>query len=111
MKADISFEEFQKLDLRVGEVVSAERVTGSNNLIRLKVNLGNGFSNRNILSGIARWYKPEELTGKKFIFVVNLRPKKIIGEESQGMILCADSNHTAIAVEINDKIPEGTIIR
>jgi len=72
MKADISFEDFQKLDLRIGKVISAEAVAGSVNLLRLKVNLGNDHGVRSILSGIARWYKPKELKGKKFIFVTKI---------------------------------------
>lgn len=111
MKADIPFEDFQKLDLRVGKVISAETVTGSVNLLRLKVNLGNDHGVRNILSGIARWYKPEQLEGKKFIFVTNLETKKMMGEDSQGMILCADYDHKAVIIPVSKKIPEGTIVR
>ena len=111
MKADIPFEDFQKLDLRVGKVISAEAVAGSVNLLRLKVNLGNDHGVRNILSGIARWYKPKELKGKKFIFVTNLEAKKIMGMMSQGMILCADYDHQAVIIPVSKKIPEGTIVR
>src|SRR3990167_109651 len=111
MKADIPFEDFQKLDLRVGKVIGAEAVGGSVNLLRLKVNLGNDHGVRNILSGIARWYKPGQLEGKKFIFVTNLEAKKMMGMMSQGMILCADYDHKAVIIPVNKKIPEGTIIR
>ncbi|KKS97950.1 MAG: methionyl-tRNA synthetase, methionyl-tRNA synthetase [Candidatus Gottesmanbacteria bacterium GW2011_GWA2_43_14] len=111
MKADIPFVDFQKLDLRVGKVLSAEAVAGSTNLLRLKVNLGNDHGVRIIISGIARWYTPATLKGKKFVFVTNLEPKKLMGDESRGMILCADYDHKAVVVPVNKKIPEGTIIR
>lgn len=111
MKPQISFEDFQKLDFRVGKVIASEAVAGSANLIRLKVNLGNGMGVRNILSGIARWYTPKDLKGKKFIFITNLEAKKMMGEDSQGMILCADYDHTAKLIPLNKNIPEGTIIR
>ena len=87
MKDEVAFSDFQKLDLRVGRVVSADKVEGSTNLIRLEVDLGKECGVKKILSGIAKWYKPKQLLNKKFIFVVNLAPKKMMGEDSQGMIL------------------------
>ena len=110
-KGDISFEEFQKLDLRVGKVVEALTVEGSNNLLRLKVDLGYDYGVVQIVTGIARWYKPQDLINKKYIFNANLEAKKFMGFESCGMIICADSDHTAILIPVDDKIPEGTIVR
>ena len=66
-KDELILADFQKTDLRVGKVVEAEAVEGSKNLLRLKVNLGYDYGVRQIISGIARWYKPEELRDKKFI--------------------------------------------
>src|SRR3989304_3879692 len=95
-KADVSFSEFQKMDLRVGKVVEAEVIEGSTNLLRLKVNLGYDYGVVSIISGIARWYKPTELKNKKFIFVANLEGKKLMGNESQGMIVAGDYYHSAM---------------
>ena len=110
-KDELILADFQKTDLRVGKVVEAEAVEGSKNLLRLKVNLGYDYGVRQIISGIARLYKPEELRDKKFIFVANLEGKKLMGEESKGMIVCADYDHTAVLVPVDDNIPEGTILR
>jgi len=86
----VKFEDFQKLDFRVGRVVKAEEIEGADTLIRLKVDFGE-LGERIILSGIKKWYKPEDLKGKNYIFVFNLESKKIWGEESQGMIMAAES--------------------
>lgn len=110
-KSELTLAEFQKADLRVGKVVEASAIEGSVNLLQLKVNLGYDYGIVQILSGIARWYKPDALKNKKFIFAANLEGKKLMGIESAGMILCADSDHTAILIPVNKKIPEGTIIR
>lgn len=105
----ISFSEFQRLDLRTGKVLEAEKIPESRNLIKIKVDLGEDDP-RTILAGIAEWYQPEELINKNFIFVVNLEPKKMMGEESQGMILCADVNGKAVIIFAPD-VPPGTIVR
>ena len=89
MKPLITFDDFSKLDLRVGKVIHCEKKEGSEKLLRLKVNFGEE-GERNILSGLAMWYQPEDLINKEFIFVINLEPRKIMGEESQGMILAAE---------------------
>lgn len=82
----ISFEEFQKLDIKIGEIVSAERVPGTDKLLKLQVNLGD--ETRQLVAGIAEAYQPEDLVGKKIPILVNLEPKVIRGVESKGMILC-----------------------
>jgi len=83
----VSFEEFSKLDIRVGRIISAEPVPGSRKLIKTIVDIGG--EQRQILVGVARWYKPEELVGKLVVVVVNLKPKVMAGLVSQGMILAA----------------------
>lgn len=112
VKDVVSFADFAKLDLRVGEVITAENVEGSERLIRLKINLGKDYGERQILAGLAKWYKTENLVGKKFIIVANLEPKKMMGEESQGMMLacCPDEGEPTL-IPINKKIPEGSIVR
>jgi methionine--tRNA ligase beta chain len=105
----ISFAEFQNLDLRVGKVLQAEKIPESRSLIRMKVDLGEKEP-RNILAGIAEWYPPQELINKNFIFVANLEPKKMMGEESQGMILCGDIEGKAVLIPTPD-LPPGTVVR
>lgn len=89
MKPVINYDDFAKLDLRVGTVINCEEKEGSEKLLRLTVDFGEE-GKRNILSGIKQWYKPSALIGKQFVFVFNLAPRKMMGEESQGMILAAD---------------------
>ena len=81
----ITIDEFRKIDLRVARVVSAEQIPGSRKLLRLVVDLGG--ETRQIVAGLAEKYRPEELVGKLVIVVANLEPKRIMGVESQGMLL------------------------
>jgi methionyl-tRNA synthetase len=90
LKADITYDDFDKLDLRVGKVLAAEKVPKADKLLKLTVDLG--FEKRTILSGIAEYYKPEELVGKLVTVVANLAPRKIRGIESQGMLLMAGND-------------------
>lgn len=90
VKADIVYDDFDKIDLRVGKVLEAERVPKADKLLKLTVDLG--FEQRTILSGIAEYYKPEELVGKLVTVVANLAPRKIRGIESQGMLLMAGND-------------------
>lgn len=88
-KEYLSIEEFAKLEARIGKVLSAEAVEGSEKLIRLMLDFGEERP-RQILSGIRSWYEPETLVGKKMLFVVNLAPRKMMGLESQGMLMAVD---------------------
>lgn len=97
----ISYEEFSKLDLRVGEVVAAERIPKSSKLLKLKVSLGN--TTRQIVAGIAKYYQPEELVGKHVVIVANLQPARIFGVESQGMVLAA-SDEEGLSLVTPEKI-------
>lgn len=89
MKPIIQYDDFAKLDLRVGTILECVEKEGSEKLLRLTVDFGEEGT-RNILSGIKQWYKPTDLIGKQFVFVFNLAPRKMMGEESEGMILAAD---------------------
>ena len=106
MKPIITYEDFAKLDLRVGEVVNCEEKEGSEKLLRLTVDFGEEGA-RNILSGIKQWYNPEELKGKQFVFVFNLAPRKMMGEESQGMILAAEGKNKPMPIKPRAKVPAG----
>ena len=88
LKPEIVFDDFAKLDIRVGKVLAAEKMPKSNKLLKLTVN--SGLDTRTILSGIAQHYTPEEMVGKQVTFVANLAPRKMMGIESQGMILMAE---------------------
>jgi methionyl-tRNA synthetase len=83
----IAIDDFVKIDLRVAKVLVAERIPKADKLLRLEVDLG--YEKRQILSGIAEWYKPEELIGRRIIIVANLAPRKMRGLESHGMLLAA----------------------
>lgn len=112
MKKDtISFPDFQKLDLRVGKVVAAEEVVGSTNLIRMTVDLGKDYGKQKVIAGLAKYNKPEDIKGKKFLFVANLAPKQMMKELSYGMILCGDNDGEILLVAINDKMPAGMVVR
>ena len=88
-KPEITFDDFAKIELRVGEVVACEVVKESKKLLKETISFGS--ETRTILSGIRKWYKPEDMVGKKVVVVMNLAPKKIAGYESQGMIVAAES--------------------
>jgi methionine--tRNA ligase beta chain len=112
MKPIVSYEDFAKLDLRVGTVKKCERKEGSEKLLRLTVDFGDD-GEKNILSGIAQWYQPEEIMGKQYVFVINLEPRKLMGEESQGMILAANSDSIGekpILIEPQNTAISGTSI-
>ncbi|MEM1873357.1 MAG: methionine--tRNA ligase subunit beta [Acidilobaceae archaeon] len=108
MGSEVSIEEFRRLDLRVGRVVVAESVPGSSKLLRLVVDIGG--EQRQVLAGIARWYKPEELVGKLVVVVVNLKPKVMAGLVSQGMILAAGCGpgDRPVLVTVEEPVPPGS---
>src|SRR5689334_39596 len=106
-KQSISFGEMEKLDLRMAQITEAVKVPKSKKLLELQVDLG--FEKRTVVSGIALSYEPEQLIGKKVILVANLAPAKIMGIESQGMILAAsfDSN---LEIPFLHSLPPGSLI-
>lgn len=107
--AKIGIEDFAKVDLRVAEIVECEPVKKAKKLLKLTV--FDGASNRTVASGIAKWYKPDELIGKKIILVSNLKPATLCGIESQGMILAADCSEDDVKVIFVDGIPAGSKVR
>lgn len=117
----ISFKDFQKLDIRIGTIVKAEVPEWSHWVIKLSVDFGEEIGERTIFAGIMKFYKPEELEGNQFPFVVNIEPKKIgpEGDLSQGMILAADNildpdkpeEGKPILFNLSEKVPNGTKVR
>ncbi len=88
-KAETSFDDFSKMDIRVGTILEAERVPKTDKLLKLKIDTG--LDQRTVVSGIAAWYKPEDIIGQQVCLLANLAPRKIKGIESQGMILMAEN--------------------
>jgi methionyl-tRNA synthetase len=89
-KPETSFDDFSKMDIRTGTILEAERVPKTDKLLKLKIDTG--IDVRTVVSGIAEWYKPEDIIGQQVSILVNLAPRKIKGIESQGMILMASDN-------------------
>ena len=106
---NINIEEFQKIDLRVGKIIEAERVEGTDKLLKLKVDLGE--EKRQLVAGIAKFYQPEDLVGKEIVVVVNLEPKTFRGIESQGMLLAADVEGRPVILKPDEEVPPGTEVR
>lgn len=94
-KANITFDDFQNMDIRTGKIISAEKIEKADKLLKLSVDLGN--ETRTIVSGIAEHYTPEELLGKVVSVIANLAPKRLKGVESQGMILMAEDKEGNLA--------------
>lgn len=111
IKEEITIEDFDKIDLRVVKVIECEAVKKSNKLLKLKVQLGG--EERQVISGISKYYKPEELVGKYVVLVANLKPAKLRGELSQGMILAAatDDDSKLFTVSIPGELPTGSQVR
>ncbi len=107
MKPIVQFDDFAKLDLRVGTVMECVEKEGSDKLLRLTVNFGDEGT-RNILSGIKLHHKPADLINKQFIFVINLEPRKLMGEESQGMLLATGDKLQPLKPK--SKVPNGSKI-
>lgn len=108
MKEIITIDDFVKLDLRVGKVTNCEIKEDSDKLLRLTVDFGEEGT-RTILSAIREWYEPTELIGKQFVFVFNLAPRVMRGEESQGMILAAEGERPIPLTTVEEVAPGSSI--
>ena len=117
----IPFTDFEKVDIRIGTVVKADVPEWSHWVIKLQVDLGKEIGKRTIFTGMLNFYKPEEFEGKQFLFIVNLKPKKIgpEGDFSEGMMMVAtvpaktgkEENETPILLSPIKKVPNGTKVR
>jgi methionine--tRNA ligase beta chain len=123
-KGDITFKDFQKLDIRVGTVVSAEVPKWSHWVMKLTVDLGGspaGGGKKTVFAGIKKYYKPKDLVGKQVVVVTNLEPKKIgpEGDYSEAMVLAAsvpsksgkEEDQRPVLLCVSDKVPNGTKVR
>lgn len=106
---DISFDDFKKLDLRVGKITKAKPVEGATKLLLLEVDIGR--EKRNLVAGIAEQYSQKELVGKNVVVVVNLAPKKIRGVESEGMLLAAEAEGGPVLLTPDKDVAAGTKVR
>lgn len=109
-KDEIKFDKFDKVELKVAEIKEVSKVEGADKLLKFRLNAGDE-GDRQILSGIAQWYpNPEELVGKKVIAVTNLKPRKMRGEVSQGMLLSAEFGETVQLITVSENIPNGSLV-
>ncbi len=106
----ISYDDFAKLDIRMGTVLAAELVPETDKLIKCTIDFGE-LGQRTIVSGIAQWKKPEELVGKQLPYIVNLAPRMLRGVESQGMLLAASDENGVALLEAERKLSSGAKLR
>ncbi|MCM3698320.1 methionine--tRNA ligase [Paenibacillus macerans] len=109
LKDEIGIDDFAKVELRVAQVLACEPVPKADKLLKLQLDLG--FEQRQVVSGIAKFYKPEELVGRKVICVTNLKPVKLRGELSQGMILAASQGDQLTLATVPDSMPNGAVVK
>jgi methionyl-tRNA synthetase len=109
LKPAITIDDFKKIDLRIAKVIGAEKVPKSEKLLKLQVEIGN--ERRQVIAGIALHYKPEDLVGKLVVVVANLQPAKLMGQESQGMILAASDTGTLTLVGVQTEISTGSVVK
>ncbi|WP_123040935.1 methionine--tRNA ligase [Cohnella candidum] len=109
LKTEIAIDDFAKVELRVAQVTACEPIPKADKLLKLQLDLG--FEQRQVVSGIAQYYKPEELVGRKVICVTNLKPVKLRGELSQGMILAASKDGQLTIATVPDSMPNGAIVK
>ena len=107
---EIQFDDFTKVELRVAKILECEPVKKAKKLLKLKVDDGTSEP-RQIVSGISQWYKPEDLIGKSVVIVANLKPAKLCGEMSYGMLLAGDTADGGVKVAFVDGIEAGTKLR
>ena len=105
----ISFDQFKQIELRIATIIAADPVEGSDKLLRLRVALGE--EERQIIAGIGRRYQPEALIGRQIVIAANLEPRMLMGLESQGMLLAADSPDGPVLLQPDREVPAGSGIR
>lgn len=109
-KDEIKFDKFDKVELKVAEIKEVSKVEGADKLLKFRLDAGDE-GDRQVLSGIAQWYpNPEELVGKKVIAVTNLKPRKMRGKVSQGMLLSAEFGETVQLITVSENIPNGSLV-
>lgn len=107
----ISFDHFQKLDMRVGTIKNVTLPEGSKKLYRIEVDCGEELGNKVIFSGIKEFYSPDDLIGKQIVVLLNLEPREFFNEKGEGMLLAADDNGTPFLLHPDKPIKDGSKIR
>ncbi len=102
---EIDIEEFNKIEMVVGKIINAEELPNSNKLLKLRINIGD--KEITVLSGIKKWRKPQDLINKKVIVLKNIKPAKMAGEISEGMILAAEKDDKLSLLTVDEDIDEG----
>lgn len=110
MKDLIDFNDFAKIELKIGTIVKAEKVEKSEKLLKLEIDLGEEVGVRQILSGIAKSYDPEELMERQVVVVCNIPEKRMMGLVSKGMVLATEQDGEIILLAVNKKVKNGAII-
>ena len=105
----IAIEDFARVQLRVGQIIEAEKIKGSKKLIKMQVDLGS--ERRQVVAGIAEGYTPEALLNKKIVLVANLKPAKLMGVESNGMVVAATANGKPVLATFDEDVPNGTLLK
>lgn len=113
MSEEINFNEWEKIDLRVGKILKVEDIEGADKLYKLTIDLGEEIGKRTVCAGIKKYYSKENLIGKKIILFVNLVPRKLKGIESQGMVLAAvnEENDRVVLISPEEDIEIGSKVR
>lgn len=112
----INIDEFAKVELKIAKVIEAERVEGSEKLIKMKLDVGDKneageFQTRQVLAGIGKTYAPENLIGKQIVIVANLEPRTLMGLESHGMIVAGSDSEGIAIVSPDRELPPGTLLK
>jgi methionyl-tRNA synthetase len=105
----ISIEDFAKVQMRVGQILEAEKIEGSRKLLKLKVDIGNEV--RQVVAGIAEAYDPGSLLNRKIVVVVNLKPAKLMGVESDGMVVAASVDGKPVLATFAEEVPNGALLK
>ena len=104
----VNFDDFKKLDLRIAKILKAEKIEGSNKLLKFQIDIGD--EEKQLVAGLAKHYNPEDLVGREIVVVVNLEPKKLMGVESQGMLLAASKDNDIVLLQPDREIEPGSKI-
>jgi len=105
----IAIDDFMKIELRVAKIIEASEIEGADRLLKLQVDLGS--EKRQLVAGIKKTYTPEELVGKHIVVVTNLKPARLRGEESQGMLLAAQTDDGPALVSFDKDVPAGAVVK
>ena len=108
--ADVTYDDFAKLDIRIARIVSAQPIKGKSRILKGRVDLGGG-DERDVIIGGAQYFEPDEVVGMKAVAIVNLEPKKMAGVESNAMLLAADVDDKPFWLTVSGDVPAGSRVR